>query len=97
MSKYNDPGWIAEKYFGEETMINRYNFSKTENNGTIYTQCSWCKVDNEIIIDIEAYAKWVNREELIQKCFPHLLANEREIIQTGIHPECWNDIFPEEE
>jgi hypothetical protein len=33
----------------------------------------------------------------IQDAFPTLTAGEREQLMTGTHPECWNEIFSDDE
>ncbi len=38
-----------------------------------------------------------NEGELIQNAMPHLTADQREFIMTGITPEEWNNAFPEED
>ena len=40
--------------------------------------------------------EWINGG-LIQKCFPYLDADNREILMTGIDSETWNSMFPPEE
>lgn len=34
---------------------------------------------------------------LVQQAFPHISAEEREFIKTGITPEEWDDMFGEED
>ena len=34
--------------------------------------------------------------ELIQKAFPSLSAGVRELLMTGTHPACWEEMFAEE-
>lgn len=41
-------------------------------------------------------AAWRNGE-LIQNALPHLTADEREFIKTGITPEEWKELYGEEE
>jgi hypothetical protein len=41
----------------------------------------------------EQVFRWVNGE-LIQKAFPHLSADDREFIMTGITAEEWECLFP---
>jgi hypothetical protein len=36
--------------------------------------------------------RWLNGE-LIQNCFPHLNADEREILMTGIDGDTWEEMF----
>ena len=33
----------------------------------------------------------------IQDCFPELSVDQRELIKTGTHPDCWDTIFGDEE
>ena len=40
--------------------------------------------------------RWLNGE-VIQQCFPHLNAEQREILMTGFDDECWNSMFGSEE
>lgn len=45
----------------------------------------------------EQLDRYSRRDGLIQHIFPHLSAEQREFIQTGITPEEWNVIFPPED
>jgi len=40
--------------------------------------------------------EWINGG-LIQKCFPYLNADDREILMTGIDGETWDEMFPSED
>ena len=53
---------------------------------------------NTMDIDIDEYQlkQWRNGG-LIQDVMPHLTADEREFIMTGLTPEAWNEIFGEED
>lgn len=44
----------------------------------------------------EQYSNWLGGE-LIQNALPHLTAEEREFLMTGITPDEWNEAFGEEE
>ena len=76
--------------------MKKYNFSSTDsiveqvilNNTFVH-----CGEANQITLDAVALANWRNRE-LIQNVLPKLDYNQREIIQTGIHPECFDSMFP---
>jgi hypothetical protein len=79
--------------------MKKYNFSSTDSivKQVIHNNiCIHCGEDNQIILDAVALANWRNRE-LIQNVFPNLNYQQRELIQTGIHPECWDEMFPQEE
>jgi hypothetical protein len=40
--------------------------------------------------------RWYNGDGLIQEIWPNLTGDERELIMTGIHPECWNRMFAQD-
>ena len=41
----------------------------------------------------EQYSNWQSSGELIQNALPHLTADEREFLMTGITPQEWDDAF----
>jgi hypothetical protein len=45
-----------------------------------------------IRITREQYNRWKGGE-LIQNAMPHLSADEREFLMTGITPDEWDDVF----
>ncbi len=45
-----------------------------------------------IVTKLEDAQRWVNGE-LIQNCFPHLNADQREILMTGIDAQAWEEMF----
>ena len=48
--------------------------------------------------DVKSYDLYrYNQGEHIQNCFPYISAEDREIFITGITPEKWNEMFPEED
>lgn len=55
-----------------------------------FRKCPFCSEYNRVEFDYDAYRNWQNGE-LIQNAFPNLSANERELIKTGICPDCWGD------
>jgi hypothetical protein len=76
--------------------MKKYNFSSTDSiveQVILNNTCIHCGEANQITLDAVALANWRNRE-LIQNVFPKLDYNQREIIQTGIHPECFDAMFP---
>jgi hypothetical protein len=78
--------------------MKKYDFSSTESivkQVILNNTCIHCGEDNQITLDAVALANWRNRE-LIQNVFPNLNYNQRELIQTGIHPECFDAMFPPE-
>lgn len=74
--------------------IHNYDFSHHECEPIEYKNtCFHCGETNIIITDEPAFLKWYNREMFAQDAFPDLTAEERELIISGTHPECWNKIF----
>lgn len=92
-NKYNDPEWIAEKMYGE-SQVRTYKFTISEDNITVRNECYHCREENNIIVDAKSYAAW-KAGELIQVAFMGLSRQQCEMIKTGIHPECWEEIFGE--
>lgn len=58
--------------------------------------CFHCKETTNLEVDAASYNKW-KAGTFIQNAFPDLSLDEREMIQTGIHPECWDIAFPKSE
>ena len=50
----------------------------------------------ELPITVEQYNEWLNGVP-VQDAFPHLNADDREFILTGILPNEWDEMFPSEE
>lgn len=58
---------------------------------TIVVQCLPCRVCGEtsmVEISEDGYLAWADGE-YIEDAFPTLSADERELLITGTHPECW--------
>ena len=60
---------------------------------TLITTCPFCGRENSINVCDSA---WQNGA-LVQDAFPYLLADEREMLISGICPTCWDDTFSDEE
>jgi hypothetical protein len=59
-------------------------------------RCMLCGNGNEPMqLDVDKLHRWQNGE-LIQNVFPELSVDEREILITGTHPECWDRKFGDE-
>lgn len=59
-------------------------------------RCFKCGKTGEIKIPSEIYFAGIKASEngaLIQDAFPTLDREQREQIMTGIHPQCWKEIF----
>jgi hypothetical protein len=65
---------------------------------TIVVKTKPCTVCNEYEVwslDREAVTRWQEGEN-IQNAFPDMKAEDREILISGTHPACWNELFGEE-
>jgi hypothetical protein len=58
-------------------------------------KCYYCHEENVIIVNVNDLTFWQSGE-FIQDAFPYLNANQRELIKTGIHPECWDKMLGNE-
>lgn len=58
----------------------------------IRTQCPRCKKVGYIAVSTEAYNAWKDGA-YIQDAFPDMSADVREMLVSGIDPECWAAIF----
>lgn len=58
--------------------------------------CSLCGKSEAIELDEEKYKRW-RKGELIQRVWPRMTADERELLISGTHPKCWDTLFPMEE
>jgi hypothetical protein len=56
---------------------------------TILTQCPDCGHGEDIVVNERDYFRW-RSGMFVQDAFPYLSADEREMIKTGICPDCWD-------
>lgn len=58
--------------------------------------CFVCSERSEVEVNQTGWDKWQSGL-YIQDAFPEMSADEREMLLTGTHPECWAKMFPPEE
>ena len=58
--------------------------------------CVFCKEVHEIWVSADDYWDW-EPDMHVQDVFPYLSPEEREMLISGICPDCWEKIFPPEE
>lgn len=63
---------------------NNYGFSKT---------CMHCSESTNFIITKDEYVRWILNNEYIQDVFSYLDKEEREMMISGTHPKCWEEMF----
>jgi len=63
---------------------------------TVAVECPLCGCVNFIKVPVEGYLEW-QRGGFIQHALPELSAEEREMLISGICPDCWDNMFGEED
>jgi hypothetical protein len=59
-------------------------------------ECQVCHQTGFVIAPEEGVKLW-QEGAFIQDALPGLTANEREQMVSGLHPRCWDTLFPEGE
>lgn len=57
--------------------------------------CVVCNKSSEVELDREQYEQWQSGMH-VQAAFPEMSAEDREILISGTHPECWDILWAEE-
>lgn len=70
-----------------------YKFATTLFTQPIANACSHCGGHNIVVVNERAYAEFKRGGKNIQQVFPDLSDEQRELILTGMHPECWDELF----
>jgi len=58
--------------------------------------CMRCRQKSQVTVDADALKRWQSGE-LVQRAFPLMTPDERELLITGTHPECWRAMFRDED
>jgi hypothetical protein len=71
-----------------------YNFKQDLDSGSYtYTNyCIHCDEFNSIILDELDYFNWRILKHNIVDVFPWLSIDHRELLISGTHPKCWNEM-----
>ena len=70
---------------------------KTNNHEiTVITGCPFCGLIHEVEVNEMDYLDWQDGV-LVQDAFPYLSADEREMLISGICPDCWDEMFDSNE
>jgi hypothetical protein len=59
--------------------------------------CLVCGKRDKVTISKEGYLLWIVEGEYMQVALKDLSSEDRELILTGLHPECWDLMFIEED
>jgi hypothetical protein len=72
--------------------------SSAEGDGTFTLRflCPCCRQPSEVSgVDPAGWQAWRSGTGgLIDSAFPGLSLDEREVLKTGIHPACWDEMCP---
>lgn len=83
-----------EQYLSEKRNLEAHLDTVMNNMITVESpECSVCNAVTLLEVSEEAYTKWNKKQLLIQDAFPDWSPEQREILKTGIHPQCWRSIF----
>jgi hypothetical protein len=58
--------------------------------------CLMCHKPSTVLVDKDKYDRW-RAGELIQRVWPDWTPDQRELLQTGTHPACWDEMFKGED
>lgn len=58
--------------------------------------CMLCREQATLLVPGDGLAEWL-AGRLIQEALPTLSIDEREMLISGTHPDCWDDLMGEEE
>lgn len=74
-----------------------YDFS-TQGQPSVFvrTFCIHCKKENQIRINRSDYNRYM-RGDYTQDIWPALSVDDRELLISGTHPDCWHAIFNKKE
>lgn len=61
------------------------------------TTCIYCGDDMTFIMTKAQHKSWKIHGNYIQDVFPHLDSATRESMISGTHPQCWDEIFINED
>lgn len=59
-------------------------------------RCMVCGKGSIIKLDGSEYFAYFNRGVNIAEAFPTLRPDQREVMMTGTHPQCWDELFAED-
>ena len=69
-----------------------YGGPKITNMITVRRDCPYCGKRAEATVPVDGYNAWM-RGTLIQDALPDTSPDDREILVSGMHPECWDLMF----
>lgn len=67
-----------------------------KNGVTFVKLCPVCRSQTMIEVEADKFRRW-QQGELIQKVWPDMAVEDREMLISGTHPECWVSLFADED
>lgn len=64
---------------------------------TLSVKCCQCGTIHKVRVNLDDLEEWRNGDKLAQEAFPYLSAEKRELLISRICPDCWNNIFGQED
>lgn len=62
--------------------------------GVLFSKvCIYCGIESWFRITEKQYEAWITNDGYIQDVFPNMTNQEREVMISGTHPECWDAMF----
>ena len=62
---------------------------------SVTKQCSWCGDFIVIEMTYRQHEAYVGKTSYVQDIFPHISKEDREMLISGTHAHCWNEMFAE--
>lgn len=73
--------------------LDKVNQPKITMMSVVTNPCLMCGKVSSVKVPVEGYRAWKFHGQLIQRAMPGLSANERELLISGTHAECWDRLF----
>ena len=58
--------------------------------------CIRCGESSTMMLDVEKIKRWVDGE-YVQDVWPEMSIDNRELLITGTHPACWDEMFSDDD
>lgn len=58
--------------------------------------CIVCRRTAFVDVDPDGFEQWMNRSADILTALPQLDADQRELLISGTHAQCWKSLWPDE-
>lgn len=75
-----------------------YNFAPPKQKPIRYVtkHCGHCNGSTRVFMTGEQAIRYERGEEYVDRIFSHISKDKVEVLISGIHPECWDELFGRE-